>query len=143
MYILDTNVVSELRKVKRGRADRNMAAWVVRFPASTLFLSSITILELELGILRLERRDIAQGAILRDWLDQFVLPTFGNHILPVDAVVAQRCAALHSLNPRPERDAFIGATALVHGMTVATRNVADFTPMGVPVLNPWDALPAS
>ncbi len=142
MYILDTNVVSELRKVKRGKAGRNMAAWVVRLPASALFLSCVTILELELGILRLERRDTVQGAILRNWLDQFVFPTFGNHILPVDAVVAQRCAALHVPDRRPERDAFIGATALVHGMTVATRNVADFTPMGVPVLNPWDAPPA-
>jgi len=79
---------------------------------------------------------------LRNWLDQFVFPTFGNHILPIDAVVAQRCAALHVPNRRPERDALIGATALVHGMIVATRNVADFIPMGVPVLNPWDAPPA-
>jgi predicted nucleic acid-binding protein len=119
-----------------------MAAWVVRLPASALFLSCITILELELGILRLERRDTVQGATLRNWLDQFVFPTFGNHILPIDAVVAQRCAALHVPNRRPERDALIGATALVHGMIVATRNVADFIPMGVPVLNPWDAPPA-
>ena len=79
---------------------------------------------------------------MRSWLDQFVFPTFSNHILAVDAAVAQRCAALHVPNRRPERDAFIGATALVHGMTVVTRNVADFTPMGVPTLNPWDPLPA-
>ena len=142
MFILDTNVVSELRKVRSGRADRNMAAWVIRLPASALFLSCVTIMELELGILLLERRDAAQGAVLRNWLDQFVFPTFSNHILPFDAAVAQRCAALHVPNRRPERDAFIGATALVHGMTVATRNVADFAPMGVPVINPWDPLPA-
>ncbi len=142
MFILDTDVVSELRKVKSGRADRNMAAWVIRLPAPALFLSCITIMELELGILFLERRDTAQGATLRSWLNQFVFPTFSNHVLPVDAAVAQRCAALHVPNRRPERDAFIGATALVHGMTVATRNVADFTSMGVPVINPWDAPPA-
>ncbi len=119
-----------------------MSAWVVRLPASALFLSCVTIMELELGILLLERRDVAQGATLRSWLDQFVFPTFSNHILPIDAAVAQRCAALHVPNRRPDRDAFIGATALVHGMTVATRNVADFALMGVPVVNPWDAPPA-
>lgn len=143
MYILDTNVVSELRKVKSGRADRNMAAWVIRLPASALFLSCITMLELEFGVLRLKRRDAAQGSTLRTWLDRFVFPTFGNHILPIDTAVAQRCAALHVPDRRPERDALIGATALVHGMTLATRNVADFEPMGVPVLNPWNPPPAS
>ncbi len=142
MYILDTNVVSELRKVESGKADKNMAAWTVGLSPSALFLSSITILELEVGILRLERRDVVQGAVLRGWLDRFVLPNFQNRILPVDTTVAQRCAALHVPNWRPERDAYIGATALVHGMTVATRDVADFAPMGVPVLNPWDPLPA-
>lgn len=142
MYVLDTDAVSERRKVKRGRADRNMAAWVVQLPASALFWSCITILEPELGIMRLERRDAAQGSILRNWLDRSVLPTFGNHILPVDAAVAQRCAALHVPDRRPERDAFVGATVLVHGMIVATRNVAGFAFMGVPVLDPWVAPPA-
>lgn len=80
--------------------------------------------------------------MLREWLERNVLPSFRDHILPIDVAVAQRCAALHVPNRRPDRDAFIGATALVHGMTVATRNVADFTPMGVPVVNPWDAPPA-
>jgi len=137
MYILDTNVLSEFRKIRDNKADKNVAAWTIGLPPSTLFLSSITILELEYGILRLERRDAAQGAILRDWLDRNVLPNFRDHILPIDATVAQRCAALHVPDRRPERDAFIGATALVHRMTVATRNIADFAPMGIPVLNPW------
>jgi predicted nucleic acid-binding protein len=138
MYVLDTNVVSELRKVKDGKADRNVAAWTVRVPAATLFLSSITILELEYGVLRLERRDAIQGSILREWLERYVLPTFQSHTLAVDTTVARRCAALHVPDRRPERDAFIGATALVHGMTVVTRNVADFGSMGVPVFNPWE-----
>ncbi len=138
MYILDTNVVSEFRKIKRGKADRNVAAWAGRVPTATLFLSSITVLELEYGILRLERRDAAQGSILREWLERSVLPTFRSHILPIDTAVGRRCAALHVPVRRPERDAFIGATALVHGMTVITRNVADFGPMGVPVINPWE-----
>lgn len=142
MYILDTNVISELRKIRNGKVNRNVEAWAASLPASALFLSSITVLELEFGTLRLERRDTAQGTMLREWLERNVLPSFRDHILPIDVAVAQRCAALHVPNRRPDRDAFIGATALVHGMTVATRNVADFTPMGVPVVNPWDAPPA-
>ncbi len=138
MYILDTNVVSELRKAKEGKGDRNVAAWALRGPAARLFLSSITILELEYGVLRLERRNAFQGSILREWLEEYVLPTFGSRTLAVDTIVARRCAALHVPDRRPERDAFIGATALVHGMTVVTRNTADFAPMGVPVINPWE-----
>jgi len=139
MYVLDTNVVSELRKIVAGKADRNVASWAVGVPVSSLFLSAVTILELELGILRLERRDTVQGSILRDWLEQYVLPTFQDRILPVNTSVARRCATLHIPDPRPERDAYIGATALVHGMTVVTRNQADFMPLGVQVLNPWEA----
>jgi len=138
MYILDTHVVSELRKAKDGKADKNVAAWAAHMPAATLFLSSITILELEYGVLRLERRDAVQGSILREWLEQYVLPAFRSHTLAVDTTVARRCAALHVPDRRPERDAFIGATALVHSMTVATRNIVDFERMGVPVLNPWE-----
>ena len=142
MYILDTNVISELRKVRNGKVNKNVEAWAASLPASALFLSSITVLELEFGTLRLERRDAAQGAIFREWLERNVLPSFRDHTLPIDTAVAQRCAALHVPDRKPERDAFIGATALVHGMIVATRNVAGFIPMGVPVLNPWDAPPA-
>ena len=103
-----------------------------------LFLSAITILELETGALLVERRDPAQGAILRAWLDGHVLPAFAGRVLAVDTAVAQRCARLHVPDPRADRDALIAATALVHGMTVVTRNVADFEPTGVPTLNPWN-----
>jgi predicted nucleic acid-binding protein len=106
-----------------------------------LYLSAITILELELGILQIGRKDAAQDALLRAWLGTLVLPAFDGRILPVDVAVAQRCAALHVPDPRAERDALIAATALVHGMTVVTRNVIDFTATGVPVLNPWDPPP--
>jgi predicted nucleic acid-binding protein len=105
--------------------------------ASSLFLSAITILELETGVLLLERRDPAQGAILRTWLDGYVLPAFAGRVLAVDMVVAQCCARLHVPDPCAERDALIAATALVHGMTVATRNLTDFASTRVPVLNPW------
>jgi len=105
--------------------------------ASSLFLSAITILELETGVLLIERRDPGQGAILRAWLDGHVLPAFSGRVLFVATAVAQCCARLHVPDPRAERNALIAATALVHGMTVVTRNVADFEATGVPTLNPW------
>lgn len=137
LFLLDTNVVSELRKAGDGRADAHVVAWLASVSAESLYLSAISVLELELGVLRMERRDAAQGARLRAWMDQRVLPEFRDRILPVDATVALRCAALHVPDPRPERDAVIAATALVHGMTVVTRNVSDFEASGVPLLNPW------
>jgi len=135
MYILDTNVVSELRKAKK--ADQNVTKWAQPLPSATLYISVISLLELEIGILLMEQRDKEQGAILRAWMNRHVLPTFSGRILAIDTTVAQRCAALHVPNPRSDRDALIAATALVHGLTVATRNVADFEGMGVDVLNPW------
>ncbi len=136
MYILDTNVVSELRKAKK--AHQNVKKWAQPLPAASLYLSVISVLELEIGILLIERRDQEQGAILRTWMDRHVLPTFSGRILAIDLAVAQRCATLHVPNPRSDRDALIAATALVHGLTVATRNVADFERMGVGVFNPWE-----
>jgi len=135
MYILDTNVVSELRKAKK--ADQNVTKWAQPLPSATLYISVISLLELEIGILLVERRDKEQGAILRAWMNRHVLPTFSGRILAIDTTVAQRCAALHVPNPRSDRDALIAATALVHGLTIATRNLADFEGMGVDVLNPW------
>lgn len=139
MFVLDTNVVSELRKVRLGKADAHVAKWSGRVDASDLFLSAITIQELEIGILLAERRDPAQGAIFRAWLAHQVLPAFAGRILPVDVAVALRGARLHVPNPRPIRDAFIAATAWVHRMTLVTRNVADFEGTGVAILNPWKA----
>lgn len=141
MYVLDTNVVSELRKVRLGKAGANMAAWTESVDAAALFVSAITIMELELGVLSIERKDAAQGAMLRSWLNQQVLPEFSERILPVDTAVAQRCARLHVPDRRGERDALIAATALVHGMAVVTRNAADFEPTGVTIINPWRVLP--
>lgn len=140
MFVLDTNVVSELRKVRVGKADANVAAWARSVDAAELFVSAITIMELELGVLSIERRDAVQGALLRSWLEQHVLPEFSGRTLPVDTAVAQRCARLHVPEKRGEREALIAATALVHGMTVVTRNVPDFRPTGVTILNPWAAM---
>jgi len=137
MYLLDTNVISEFRKARIGKADRQVAAWANSVSMESMFLSSVCILEMELGTLLMERRDVVQGAILRAWLEDFVLPTFAERILVVDTPVALRGAALQVPNPRSYRDALIAATALVHGMTVVTRNVKDFASTGVAVLDPW------
>jgi predicted nucleic acid-binding protein len=139
MFVLDTNVVSELRKAKAGKADRNVTAWAAQVPAASLFLSAITILELESGVLSVERQDPKQGAVLRAWMDGQVLSAFAGRVLPVDTAVALQCARLHVPDPRAERNALIAATALVHGMTVVTRNTADFEPTGVRLLDPWSA----
>jgi predicted nucleic acid-binding protein len=135
MYLLDTNVVSELRKGRK--AQRSVRMWAQALSTDSLYLSVVSILELEIGTLLVERRDKKQGAILRSWIDGHVLPSFSGRILAIDTVVAQRCAALHVPNPRSDRDALIAATALVHGMTVVTRNVSDFQAAGVAVVNPW------
>jgi predicted nucleic acid-binding protein len=139
MLLLDTNVVSELRKVRLGKADKQVARWADSVEASDLHLSVIAIQELEIGVLLVERRDPAQGSILRTWLNGHVLPAFHGRIVDVDIAIAQRSARLNVPEPRPVRDGLIAATALVHGMTVVTRNVADFAPTGVAVLNPWSA----
>jgi len=137
MYVLDTNVVSELRKIRLGKADAQFALWADSIEVMDLYLSAITIQELEIGVLLAERRDPSQGAVFRLWLIGHVIPAFNGRILDVDTAVAQRSAKLHVPDPRPVRDGLIAATALVHGMTVVTRNVADFEPTGVATLNPW------
>ena len=140
MFLLDTNVVSELRKIRAGKGDPNVKDWAESVSATSLYLSSITVLELEIGVLRLERKDPRQGEMLRTWLHSRVLPEFHDRILPVDTAVAQRCARLHVPDPAGERDALIAATALTHAMTMVTRNLADFEATGVPLLNPWTPL---
>ncbi len=136
-FVLDTNVVSELRKAKTGRADENVVRWAANVPAASLYVSVVTVLELELGVLLAERRDPKQGALLRRWLDEHVLPAFDGRVLDVDTDVARRAAGLHVPDPKSDRDALIAAAALVHGMTVVTRNVADFEATGASVLDPW------
>ncbi|MFJ2483945.1 type II toxin-antitoxin system VapC family toxin [Pseudomonas sp. NPDC087598] len=135
MYLLDTNVISELRK---PQADANVVAWAKSISASRLFMSVITLMELETGVLRIERRDPDQGQVLRLWLKRHVVPAFDTRILPIDAAVAIRCASLHVPDRASESDALIAATALVHGFTVVTRNTGDFHSSGVALINPWD-----
>ncbi len=138
MFVLDTNVVSELRKVRSGKAAPGVAKWAAGVSSAEMFISAITIHELEHGVLLMERSDPAQGAVLRSWLDDSVAVAFEERVLAVDDDVARRAAALHVPDPAPFRDALIGATALVHRMTVVTRNVSDFENFdGLEILNPW------
>jgi predicted nucleic acid-binding protein len=137
-YLLDTNVVSELRKPK-SRANPAVRSWARTQRTSELFLSVITVMEVEIGVGRVEKRDRPQGSILRHWLESDLLPAFAGRLLPVDVAVARRAAGLHVPDPRPERDVLIAATALESGLMVVTRNVADFAALGVALLDPWAA----
>lgn len=137
MFLLDTNVVSELRRAGSGKADPGVVAWAEQADPAALFLSVVSLHELEMGVRLKQHRDPRQGQLLRQWLDQQVVPAFAGRILPVDEAVSRCSAALHVPDPRPLRDGLIAATALVHAMVVVTRNVGDFLPTGVDVLNPW------
>jgi predicted nucleic acid-binding protein len=136
-YLLDTNVLSELRKFNLHRADPHVSQWVRSVSSAELYTSVIVIQELEIGMLRSERNDPPKGAMLRDWIYGNVLPAFSDRILPVDLTVAMRCAKLHVPNSRAYSDALIAATGIVHSMTVVTRNTADFEGTGAVLLNPW------
>lgn len=137
MFLLDTNVVSELRRAASGKANPKVVAWAASIPTELLFISALTLFELEYGVRLKENSDPAQGSVLRLWLDTQVLPAFKDRTLPVDAAVALRCAPMHVPNPCKARDAFIAATAMVRGMTVVTGDVADFAPTGATLFNPW------
>lgn len=137
MYLLDTNVILEMRKA--GQADTQVRLWSQSSPTELKFISVMTLYELELGVLRMERRDPIQGARLRLWLSQQVFPTFNDRLLLIDREVAQLAASFQVPDPRSDRDSYIAATALVHNMAVVTRNVRDFEGMGVRIVNPWES----
>jgi toxin FitB len=137
MYLIDTNVLSELRKIAAGKADKKFTNWANSLDSAELYLSTITIQEIEIGILLLERKDLRQASVFRRWLEEQVLPSFEKRILSVDVSVARRSASFYVPDPRPIRDSLIAATSVVHAMTMVTRNVADFQLPGVKVLDPW------
>jgi toxin FitB len=137
MFLLDTNIVSESRKLGTARIDPHAAEWLESVDAGVTFLSAMTVFELERGVQQMERRDAAQGALLRRWLDDQVMPTYEARTLPMTRAVALLCAGLHIPDPKSERDAWIAATAMDAGLTLVTRNVADFAGMRVEVVNPF------
>jgi toxin FitB len=137
MFLLDTNVVSELRKIRSGRADPKVVAWVRNVDPNLTYVSAITVHEIEIGALIMERRDPNQGITFRGWLENDVLPAFRGRVLPVDTLIARISASFHVPDPAPFHDAMIGATAKAHDFTLVTRNTADFRRCGIPLLNPW------
>lgn len=136
MYLLDTNVLSEFQ---RSRPNEGVLSWVESVDPVKLNISVLTVLEIEVGILRLSRRDEVQAMRLRNWLDEAVLDGFEGRTLPITLEISRRAAQTHVPNSKPAIDALLGATASVHGLTVVTRNVKDFAELGVPVFNPWRA----
>jgi hypothetical protein len=134
IYLLDTNVVSELRK---RRGDSGVKQWVAQQSAAELAISVVTIIEIETGILRRARSDPDQARILTRWFEQSVLTGFADRILPLDLAAARRVATLHVPDQAPQHDALIAGTALARGLTVVTRNTRDFKRVGVEYLNPW------
>ncbi len=138
MYLLDTNVISETRKVNTGRANSGVAHWTAKISEQDMFVSVITLMEIEQGILQLKRKDTAQAGLLRNWFENIVKPSFDNRILDIDRHVALLCASLHVPDKRSANDALIASTAIIHDLTLVTRNTVDFVNMPVRLLNPFD-----
>ena len=138
MYLLDTNIISESRKLGTSRVDPRAARWFDRVDVETTFVSAMTIFELERGVRQMERRDAAQGSVLRRWLDDQVMATYEHRTLPLSRAVALICAGLHIPDPKSERDAWIAATAIDADLTLASRNTGDFASMGVRLIDPFE-----
>lgn len=142
MYLLDTNIVSELRLLPKNRADANFVTWASQFPDDRIFyINSVVVMELERGVMLKQRKDPVQGNILANWLYNDILPSFSSRILDIDRAVAHVCSTLHVPNPKPENDAWIAATAIAYGMTLVTRNVKDFAGINVNTINPFEFIP--
>ncbi|RFB88394.1 VapC toxin family PIN domain ribonuclease [Rhizobium leguminosarum bv. trifolii] len=137
MLLLDTNVVSELRKVASGKADPNVVVWNETVDPAETFISSVVLHELEIGARLVEHNDAAAGKVLRNWLENSVLAAFSGRVLPLDEAAAVQAAQWHVPNPKPINDAYIAATAFTRRMTLVTRNIKDFEGMGVALVNPW------
>lgn len=137
MYLMDTNLISEMRKIEQGKGSANVTAWLGEIPNSLLCTSAVVMMELERGVLPMERKDIEQGKRLRHWLENVVKKQFNGRILPIDASTAEICAALHVPDRSPENDAWIAAQAIQHHLILVTRNEKDFAELGIRVLNPF------
>jgi len=140
MYLLDSNIISEFRKVPAGKANSGVVAWAESVAPDSLFISAITLMELAKGVQLKARQDPVAGEVLRRWLVERVRPSFRGRVLAVGEEVAIENAGYHVPDPRPLADSLIAATARCHGLCVVTRNVKDFEPFevhGLRILNPW------
>lgn len=137
MYLLDTNVISEIRKVNAGKANAGVTQWTKKTSQSLMYVSVISLMEIEQGILRLERKDTVQACLLKDWFHNIVLPSFDNNVVNIDKNIALTCATLHVPDQKPANDSLIAATALIHDLTLVTRNTKDFEQTGVKLFNPF------
>ena len=133
MFLLDTGIVLELRKAKAGQSDPGLMAWAAGIPRQKLFISALTLLEIENAAARLGRKDRAAGLVVREWIDERVMPAFEGRVLPVDAAVVRRRAQLPYANTR---DGLLAATALEQGLTFVTHRVSAFRVGRVKLLNP-------
>lgn len=136
-FLLDTDILSQTRRPRL--ASRRFQDWLAAADADTFFISAVTLMEIEIGAVRASTKGLPHARLLREWIDDNIQPGFNTRILPVDKAVALRCAPIHVPKQRPVADALIAATALVHNLVVVTRNTSHFKPMGVRLLNPWDA----
>lgn len=134
MYLLDTNVISELRK---RQGDSGVKQWVAEQTVADLAISVVTVIEIEIGILWRARTDADQARVLTRWFERSVLTGFADRILSLDLAAARRVASLHVPDQAPQHNALIAGTALARGLTVVTRNIRDFERSGVDYLNPW------
>lgn len=138
MYLLDTNAISELRKVKTGKAHQGFIEWLYSIQPDTLYINTIVLMELKKGIFLKQRKDPKQAQDLQIWLDTIIRPTFAHRTLNIDENTIDICAKLHVPNKRPENDAWIGAMAIAYNMTLVTRNVKDYAGLPVKILNPFN-----
>ncbi|SIQ28561.1 hypothetical protein SAMN05880582_1011368 [Rhizobium sp. RU20A] len=138
MYLLDTNVLSEARKIESGRADPRVVSWFSMVSEVDLHISVLTLFEIQKGMLLKARRDAVQARQIQIWLIDWVRPAFEGRIVGLNEEAALKAAELHVPDPRPLLDALIAATALVHGLTLVTRNTRDFRSTGVSLLDPFE-----
>lgn len=139
MYLLDTNIISEMRKVKQGKADNVFTEWLAQVDVDKFYISVVSVMELERGVLRIENKDAKQGEILRNWLDKLLVQMFSGRVLDINHQTAIICANLHVPNKSPENDSWIAATAIQHNLTLITRNTKDFKHANVKLFNPFQA----
>jgi PIN family toxin-antitoxin system, toxin component len=138
MYLLDTNIISELKKLDSGKIHPQVQRWAYSINLMQTKISVVSITEIRTGILSLARKDQAQAASLDNWFTNRLLPAYRTRTLSVDTEVALICAQLHIPAKRPINDAYIAATAIAHNLTLVTRNVRDFQGLPLMLENPFE-----